>query len=102
MTAATDSSAASRRGFLLGAAALALTLRFVRQDPASAAAELPGFPASGFPASRRIELYRSAYRSWGGGSPRWAGQRDWTVRARGLSHGCSPLTIAPDTDSGAR
>ncbi|WP_328505374.1 cholesterol oxidase substrate-binding domain-containing protein [Streptomyces sp. NBC_00391] len=109
----TDSSETSRRGFLLGAAALSLTPQFVRQDPAAAAAELPGFPSD-------VELYRSAYRNWGGeitaaglwacapadadqvvAVVNWARQQGWTVRARGLSHGWSPLTITPGTGSGA-
>jgi FAD/FMN-containing dehydrogenase len=109
----TDSSETSRRGFLLGAASLALTPQFVRQDPAAAAAELPGFPSD-------VELYRSAYRNWGGeitaaglwacapadadqvvAVVNWARQQGWTVRARGLSHGWSPLTVTPGTDSGA-
>ncbi|WP_327726422.1 FAD-binding protein [Streptomyces sp. NBC_00487] len=109
----TDSSETSRRGFLLGAAVLALTPQFVRQDPAAAAAELPGFPSD-------VELYRSAYRNWGGeitaaglwacapadadqvvAVVNWARQQGWTVRARGLSHGWSPLTITPGTGSGA-
>ena len=113
MTAVTDSSETSRRGFLLGTAALALTPQFVRQDPAAAAAELPGFPAD-------VELYRSAYRNWGGeitasglwacapadadqvvAVVNWARRQGWTVRPRGLSHGWSPLTVTPGTDSGA-
>lgn len=113
MTAVTDSSETSRRGFLLGAAALALTPQFVRQDPAAAAAELPGFPAD-------VELYRSAYRNWGGeitasglwacapadadqvvAVVNWARRQGWTVRPRGLSHGWSPLTVTAGTDSGA-
>lgn len=92
---------------------LALTPQFVRQDPAAAAAELPGFPSD-------VELYRSAYRNWGGeitaaglwacapadadqvvAVVNWARQQGWTVRARGLSHGWSPLTITPGTGSGA-
>lgn len=113
MAVVTDSSETSRRGFLLGAAVLALTPQFVRQDPAAAAAELPGFPSD-------VELYRSAYRNWGGeitaaglwacapadadqvvAVVNWARQQGWTVRARGLSHGWSPLTITPGTGSGA-
>lgn len=113
MAVVTDSSETSRRGFLLGAAALSLTPQFVRQDPAAAAAELPGFPSD-------VELYRSAYRNWGGeitaaglwacapadadqvvAVVNWARQQGWTVRARGLSHGWSPLTITPGTGSGA-
>ncbi|QFR01954.1 FAD-binding protein [Streptomyces phaeolivaceus] len=109
----TDSSETSRRGFLLGTAALALTPQFVRQDPAVAAAELPGFPAD-------VELYRSAYRNWGGeitasalwacapADPdqvvavvNWARRQGWTVRPRGFSHGWSPLTVTAGTDSGA-
>ncbi|WP_149828114.1 cholesterol oxidase substrate-binding domain-containing protein [Streptomyces tailanensis] len=109
----TDSSATSRRGFLLFAAALALTPQFVRQDPAAAAAELPDFPEG-------VELYRSAYRNWGGeitasalwacapadanqvvAVVNWARRQGWKVRPRGLSHGWSPLTITPGTESGA-
>ncbi|TQE35172.1 FAD-binding protein [Streptomyces ipomoeae] len=114
MTAMTDSSAPSRRGFLLTATALALAPQFVRQDPAAAAAELPGFPED-------VELYRSAYRNWGGeitasalwacapvdagqvvAVVNWARRQGWTVRARGLSHGWSPLTITPGTEAGAQ
>lgn len=113
MIAVTDSSATSRRGFLLGAAALALTPQLARQDPAAAAAEPPGFPSD-------VELYRTVYRNWDGESTasglwacapadaeqvvavvNWARGQGWTVRARGLSHGWSPLTIAPGTDSDA-
>ncbi len=113
MIVVTDSSAPSRRGFLLGTAALALTPQFVRQDPAAAAAELPGFPPD-------VELYRSVYRNWDGeitapalwacapadaeevvAVVNWARGQGWTVRARGLSHGWSPLTITPGTDSDA-
>ncbi|MFJ7048110.1 cholesterol oxidase substrate-binding domain-containing protein [Streptomyces sp. NPDC101112] len=103
----------SRRGFLLGTAAFALTPQFVRQDPASAAAELPGFPED-------VELYRSAYRNWVGEitasglwacAPAdgdqavavvdWARRQGWRIRPRGLSHGWSPLTLPEGTGSGA-
>jgi FAD/FMN-containing dehydrogenase len=103
----------SRRGFLLGTAAFALTPQFVRQDPASAAAELPGFPED-------VELYRSAYRNWVGEitasglwacAPAdgdqavavvdWARRQGWRIRPRGLSHGWSPLTVTEGTGSGA-
>ncbi|PIM69148.1 FAD-linked oxidase [Streptomyces sp. JV178] len=103
----------SRRGFLLGTAAFALTPQFVRQDPASAAAELPGFPED-------VELYRSAYRNWVGEitasglwacAPAdgdqavavvdWARRQGWRIRPRGLSHGWSPLTVPEGTGSGA-
>lgn len=103
----------SRRGFLLGTAAFALTPQFVRQDPASAAVELPGFPED-------VELYRSAYRNWVGEitasglwacAPSdgeqavavvdWARRQGWRIRPRGLSHGWSPLTVAEGTGAGA-
>ncbi|MER5216440.1 cholesterol oxidase substrate-binding domain-containing protein [Streptomyces sp. NPDC002838] len=83
-------------------------------DPAVAAEELPDFPAG-------VALYRSAYRNWVGeitadglwacapAGPdqvvavvNWAWRHDWTVRARGSSHGWSPLTITEGTASDAR
>ncbi|MGW6544967.1 cholesterol oxidase substrate-binding domain-containing protein [Streptomyces massasporeus] len=116
-TGATDnySSAASpwtRRGFLLTAAALAV-VPGLPADPAVAAEELPDFPAD-------VALYRSAYRNWVGeitadglwacapGSPdelvdvvNWAWRHGWRVRARGTSHGWSPLTVTKGTPPGA-
>ncbi|WP_217552010.1 cholesterol oxidase substrate-binding domain-containing protein [Streptomyces sp. GbtcB6] len=99
----------SRRGFLRSAAALAAVPVLLAADPAVAAAELPGFPAE-------VALYRSAYRNWVGEitadglwacAPADAGQVlaavDWAwrngrrVRARGSSHGWSPLTITEGT-----
>lgn len=78
-------------------------------DPAVAAAELPGFPAD-------VALYRSAYRNWVGEitadglwacAPAdadqvrtvvdWAWRNGWRVRARGSSHGWSPLTVTEGT-----
>ncbi|MDF3145089.1 MULTISPECIES: cholesterol oxidase substrate-binding domain-containing protein [unclassified Streptomyces] len=82
-------------------------------DPAVAAQELPDFPAD-------VALYRSAYRNWVGeitadglwacapADPdqvvtvvNWAWRHGWRVRARGSSHGWSPLTITQDTESDA-
>ena len=99
----------TRRSFLLGAAALTL----VPADPAVAAQELPGFPGD-------VELYRSAYRNWVGeitatglwacapadgdrtvAVVNWAWRNGWRVRARGFSHGWSPLTITEGTSSDA-
>ncbi|MCG7209689.1 cholesterol oxidase substrate-binding domain-containing protein [Streptomyces arenae] len=102
----------SRRALLRSAAALvALPAAPVlaAADPAVAAAELPGFPAE-------VALYRSAYRNWAGEitadglwacAPADAGQVlavvDWAwrngrrVRARGSSHGWSPLTVTEGT-----
>lgn len=99
----------TRRSFLLSAAALTL----VPADPAVAAQELPGFPDE-------VALYRSAYRNWVGeitaaglwacapsdgdqvaAVVNWAWQNGWRVRARGFSHGWSPLTITEDTSSDA-
>ncbi|MER7837473.1 cholesterol oxidase substrate-binding domain-containing protein [Streptomyces sp. NPDC096040] len=99
----------SRRGFLRSAAALAAVPVLLAADPAVAAAELPGFPAA-------VELYRSAYRNWVGEitadglwacAPAdadevltvvdWAWRNGWRVRARGSSHGWSPLTITEGT-----
>lgn len=102
----------SRRDLLRSAAALvALPAAPVlaAADPAVAAAELPGFPAE-------VALYRSAYRNWAGEitadglwacAPADAGQAlavvDWAwrngrrVRARGSSHGWSPLTVTEGT-----
>ncbi|BCL24773.1 cholesterol oxidase substrate-binding domain-containing protein [Streptomyces tuirus] len=105
-------SAWTRRGFLLTAAALAV-VPGLPADPAVAAEELPDFPAD-------VALYRSAYRNWVGeitadglwacapGSPEqlvdvvnWAWRQGWRVRARGASHGWSPLTVTEGTPTGA-
>jgi FAD/FMN-containing dehydrogenase len=99
----------TRRSFLLSAAALTL----VPADPAVAAQELPGFPDE-------VALYRSAYRNWVGeitaaglwacapfdgeqvaAVVNWAWQHGWRVRARGFSHGWSPLTITEGTSPDA-
>ncbi|MEU9916739.1 cholesterol oxidase substrate-binding domain-containing protein [Streptomyces sp. NPDC051001] len=99
----------TRRSFLLSAAALTL----VPADPAVAAQELPGFP-------EEVALYRSAYRNWVGeittaglwacapadgeevaAVVNWAWRHGWRVRARGFSHGWSPLTITEDTSPDA-
>ncbi|MFE5034649.1 cholesterol oxidase substrate-binding domain-containing protein [Streptomyces sp. NPDC056683] len=104
----------SRRGFLRSAAALAAVPVLLAADPAVAAAELPGFPAEVVP-------YRSAYRNWVGEitadglwacAPAdagqvlavvdWAWRNGWRVRARGSSHGWSPLTITEGTGAGDR
>lgn len=103
----------TRRNFLLGAAALTAVPVLLAADPALAAAELPDFPAD-------VGLYRSAYRNWVGeitadglwacapAGPdqvvsvvNWARQHGWRVRARGSSHGWSPLTIPVGTTSDA-
>ncbi|MFE7443342.1 cholesterol oxidase substrate-binding domain-containing protein [Streptomyces chartreusis] len=103
----------SRRGFLRTAAALAAVPTLLPADPAVAAQELPDFPAE-------VALYRSAYRNWVGeitadglwacapGGPEqvvavvnWAWRHGRRVRARGASHGWSPLTITPGTSSDA-
>ncbi|WMD06672.1 cholesterol oxidase substrate-binding domain-containing protein [Streptomyces sp. FXY-T5] len=102
----------TRRGFLRTAATLAV-VPGLPADPAVAAAELPDFPSD-------VALYRSAYRNWVGeitadglwacapGSPdelvdvvNWAWRHGWRVRARGASHGWSPLTVTEGTPSGA-
>ncbi|MET9972143.1 FAD-binding protein, partial [Streptomyces sp. NPDC006356] len=102
----------SRRGFLR-AAALAAAPTLLPADPAAAAEELPDFPTG-------VALYRSAYRNWVGeitadglwacapDGPdqvldvvNWAWRHGRRVRARGSSHGWSPLTITPDTASDA-
>ncbi|MDG9710753.1 cholesterol oxidase substrate-binding domain-containing protein [Streptomyces sp. DH10] len=107
-----DGARRSRRSFFLTAAALAV-VPGLPADPAAAAAELPDFPAD-------VALYRSAYRNWVGeitadglwacapGSPgqvvdvvNWAWRHGWRVRARGASHGWSPLTVTEGTPSGA-
>lgn len=81
----------------------------VAADPALAAAELPGFPAE-------VALHRSAYRNWVGeisvdglwacaptgpeqvlAVVNWAWRSGWRVRARGCSHGWSPLTVSEGT-----
>ncbi|MGI5372980.1 cholesterol oxidase substrate-binding domain-containing protein [Streptomyces sp. CA-251387] len=99
----------SRRGFLRTAAALAAVPTLLPADPAVAAQELPDFPPE-------VALYRSAYRNWVGeitadglwacapATPdqvvavvNWAWRHGWRVRARGSSHGWSPLTITRDT-----
>ncbi|QOV33601.1 FAD-binding protein [Streptomyces ferrugineus] len=102
----------TRRG-LLRTAALAAVPTLAPADPAVAARELPDFPAD-------VALYRSAYRNWVGeitadglwacapAGPdqvadvvNWAWRHGWRVRARGSSHGWSPLTITPGTPSDA-
>ncbi|MFE9452846.1 cholesterol oxidase substrate-binding domain-containing protein [Streptomyces sp. NPDC006739] len=103
----------SRRGFLRGAAALAAVPVLLSADPALAAAELPGFPTD-------VPLYRSAYRNWVGeitadglwacaptGPDQvlevvdWAWRGGRRVRARGSSHGWSPLTVTEGTPADA-
>ncbi|MCT9075911.1 cholesterol oxidase substrate-binding domain-containing protein [Streptomyces fulvoviolaceus] len=103
----------SRRGFLLSAAALAAVPVLIAADPAVAAEQLPDFPAD-------VALYRSAYRNWVGeitadglwacaptdpaqavAVVNWAWRHGWRVRARGSSHGWSPLTITEGTASDA-
>ncbi|MET9731957.1 cholesterol oxidase substrate-binding domain-containing protein [Streptomyces sp. NPDC006458] len=105
--------ALSRRGFLSSAAALAAGPVLVRADPAVAAVELPDFPAD-------VPLYRTAYRNWVGditahglwacapetpgqvvAAVNWAWRHGTRVRARGASHGWSPLTIPAGTPAGA-
>ncbi|MDK1343008.1 cholesterol oxidase substrate-binding domain-containing protein [Streptomyces sp. 378] len=107
-----DASPWTRRGFLLTAAALAV-VPGLPADPAVAAAELPDFPAD-------VALYHSAYRNWVGeitadglwacapdgpdqvvAVVNWAWGHGWRVRARGASHGWSPLTVTEGTPSGA-
>ncbi|MFE6622312.1 cholesterol oxidase substrate-binding domain-containing protein [Streptomyces sp. NPDC057740] len=102
----------SRRGFLR-AAALAAAPTLLPADPSVAAQELPDFPSD-------VALYRSAYRNWVGeitadglwacapDGPdqvvdvvNWAWRQGRRVRARGSSHGWSPLTITPGTASDA-
>ncbi|MDQ1042880.1 cholesterol oxidase substrate-binding domain-containing protein [Streptomyces sp. V4I2] len=108
-----EDSSWSRRGFLSSAAALAAVPVLVAADPAAAAEEVPDFPAG-------VALYRSAYRNWVGEitadglwacAPQdgeqavavvnWAWRHGWTVRARGSSHGWSPLTVTEGTASDA-
>ncbi|MFJ8109416.1 cholesterol oxidase substrate-binding domain-containing protein [Streptomyces sp. NPDC096132] len=103
----------TRRGFLRSAAALAVVPVLVAADPAVAAEELPDFPAD-------VALSRTAYRNWDGEitatglwacapeSPQqvvdvvnWARWHGWTVRARGASHGWSPLTVSQGTPANA-
>ncbi|WP_437023556.1 cholesterol oxidase substrate-binding domain-containing protein [Streptomyces sp. enrichment culture] len=107
-----EASPWTRRGFLLGAAALA-ALPGLPADPAAAAAELPDFPVD-------VALYRSAYRNWVGeitadglwacapdgpdqvvAVVNWAWRHGWRVRARGAAHGWSPLTVTEGTRPGA-
>ncbi|MEY9988850.1 FAD/FMN-containing dehydrogenase [Streptomyces sp. V4I8] len=102
----------TRRGFLR-AAALAAAPTLLPADPAVAAQELPDFPTD-------VALYRSAYRNWVGeitadglwacapdgpdqvpAVVNWAWRHGRRVRARGSSHGWSPLTITPGTESDA-
>lgn len=103
----------TRRGFLRTAAALAAVPTLLPADPAVAAQELPDFPLE-------VALHRSAYRNWVGeitadglwacaptgpdqvvAVVNWAWRHGWRVRARGASHGWSPLTITPGTASDA-
>ncbi|MEV5439266.1 cholesterol oxidase substrate-binding domain-containing protein [Streptomyces sp. NPDC052682] len=104
----TEEPSWTRRGFLRTAAALAV-VPGLPADPAVAAAELPDFPAD-------VALYRSAYRNWVGEITAdglwacapdgpdevvavvdWAWRHGWRVRARGASHGWSPLTVTEGT-----
>ncbi|MDN0199031.1 cholesterol oxidase substrate-binding domain-containing protein [Streptomyces sp. S.PNR 29] len=103
----------TRRGFLRTAAALSAVPVVLSADPAVAAQELPDFPAG-------VALYRSAYRNWAGeitadglwacapadadqvvAVVNWAWRHGWRVRARGSSHGWSPLTVTEGTRSAA-
>ncbi|WP_406418898.1 cholesterol oxidase substrate-binding domain-containing protein [Streptomyces sp. NBC_01614] len=103
----------SRRGFLRTAAALTAVPTLLPADPAAAAQELPDFPAD-------VALHRSAYRNWVGeitadglwactparpeqvvAVVNWAWRHGWSVRARGASHGWSPLTITQGTPADA-
>ncbi|MFG3009853.1 cholesterol oxidase substrate-binding domain-containing protein [Streptomyces cinerochromogenes] len=104
----------NRRSLLRTAAVLAAVPVLVAADPAVAAAELPGFP-------RQVGLYRTAYRNWVGkitaqglwacapAGPEqvlavvnWAWRHGWRVRARGCSHGWSPLTVTEGTTAADR
>ncbi|WP_373303231.1 cholesterol oxidase substrate-binding domain-containing protein [Streptomyces echinoruber] len=95
------------------AAALTAVPAALAADPAAAAAELPDFPED-------VALYRSAYRNWVGeitadglwacapaGPEQAAAVVDWArrngrrVRARGRSHGWSPLTVTEGTGADA-
>ncbi|MEV6836651.1 cholesterol oxidase substrate-binding domain-containing protein [Streptomyces sp. NPDC051133] len=106
-------SGPDRRAVLRAAAALAAVPVSLAADPAVAAAELPGFP-------EQVALYRSAYRNWVGeitadglwacapAGPEevlavvdWAWRSGRRVRARGCSHGWSPLTITEGTTAAA-
>jgi len=108
-----DTPSWTRRGFLATAAALAVVPILLPADPAAAAEELPDFPAG-------VALYRSAYRNWVGeitadglwacaptdpdqvvAVVNWAWRHGWRVRARGSSHGWSPLTVTEGTESDA-
>ncbi|MER6347197.1 cholesterol oxidase substrate-binding domain-containing protein [Streptomyces sp. NPDC001595] len=99
----------TRRGFLRSAAAVAAVPALTVADAAAAAEELPDFPAD-------VSLYRTRYRNWVGeitatglwacapaGAEQvaavvnWAWRHGWRVRARGASHGWSPLTIPEGT-----
>ena len=111
----------SRRGFLQGAGALAAQgavgwAPLFQVTPGAPRATLPPPPA--FPAA--IPVYQQAYRNWCGeilvegvwtAAPRseedvatlvnWARGQGWRVRAKGRSHGWSPLLL-PQGASGAR
>ncbi|MEU1011917.1 cholesterol oxidase substrate-binding domain-containing protein [Streptomyces sp. NPDC005890] len=106
--------AVNRRALLRTGAALAAAPVLVAADQAVAAAELPGFPD-------RVTLYRTAYRNWVGeitasglwacapdgpeqllAVVNWAWRHGWRVRARGCSHGWSPLTVTEGTSAATR
>ncbi|MFJ4946739.1 cholesterol oxidase substrate-binding domain-containing protein [Streptomyces sp. NPDC088760] len=106
--------AVNRRVLLRTGAVLAAAPVLVAADPAVAAAELPGFPD-------RVTLYRTAYRNWVGeitaaglwacapdgpeqllAVVNWAWRHGWRVRARGCSHGWSPLTVTEGTSAATR
>ncbi|MEO3752525.1 cholesterol oxidase substrate-binding domain-containing protein [Streptomyces sp. B6B3] len=114
-----------RRGVLRGAAAAAAagTLGLTGARGAAEAATGSPTPAASAPPELPGGLvpYRSPYRNWAGEivheglwacAPRtgqdvadlatWAHAAGWRLRARGMAHTWSPLTITPDTAPDAR
>jgi FAD/FMN-containing dehydrogenase len=109
----------TRRGFLAGAAAFGALLFEPAFRIASASAHATCAPPPAFPPS--IPLYQQAYRNWAGeividalwtcapAAPadilavaNWAYANGWRLRARGMAHNWSPLTVTPGSDCDTR
>ena len=105
---------ASRRSFLRTSAVLgaAVWLPAFRVSPAAAMASGACPPPPNFPAG--IDAFLQAYRNWSGEiqidaiwtatatSPQdvvtlanWAHANGWRIRARGMAHNWSPITVDP-------
>ena len=103
----------SRRGFLVGAGALAGATAWARIDRVRAGELLCGPPPPGFPTG--IELSKQRFENWSGEIvvdqlwtaqartaedvvtlANWGRAHGWAIRARGHMHNWSPLVVTPD------